>query len=65
MALPTANANSIAIAGGAVAVAMIDVLVQNQPAEEHGDHRIHVGIGRDFRRGRMLEQPDVSRITDP
>src|SRR5215469_3058359 len=40
-------------------------LVKDQPAEEDGDHRIHVGIGRDLGRGNVFQQPDVSRVADP
>src|ERR1700734_1276332 len=43
----------------------IHVLMQNQPAQEHSHDGVYVGISRNFRRGHMLEQPDVGGVSNP
>ena len=41
-----------------------DALPEDQPAEHDGDHRVDVGVGRDERRRRHPQQPDVRREAD-
>src|ERR1700734_4221628 len=43
----------------------IHVLRQNQPAQEHSHDGVYVGISRNFRRGHVLEAPDVGGVSNP
>ena len=48
--------------GGADERERRDLLRQHDPAEEDGDHRVHVRVRRDPGHGRVLEQPGVGGV---
>ena len=58
------SATPTTIAAPATSVRRRDHLVVEGPAEQHGDHRIHVRVGRDRRRRDRLQQPDVGAEAD-
>src|SRR5208283_3013609 len=51
--------------GAAAENVSVDAFVQNQPSEKYGDHGIDIGVSGHFRRGHVLEQPDIRAVADP
>jgi hypothetical protein len=58
------TATETTMTAAAASVRAGDGLAEDQPAEKHGDERVHVGVGRNAGRRAVLHQPDEGGKAD-